>query len=60
MKYFNDNEPYVADWLRNLFPKEDIDARSVLEVGPKDLTGALRCHFFAGIGGWDLAGAERS
>jgi DNA (cytosine-5)-methyltransferase 1 len=55
MKYFNDNEPYIADWLRNLYPKEDIDGRSVAEVKPLDVIGALRAHFFAGIGGWDLA-----
>jgi DNA (cytosine-5)-methyltransferase 1 len=32
-----------------------IDDRSIRDVKPADLAGATRAHFFAGIGGWDLA-----
>ncbi|TXH56954.1 MAG: DNA cytosine methyltransferase [Desulfurellales bacterium] len=53
--YFNDNEPYVAEWLKNLYPKADVDSRSVTDIQPQQLTGYMRAHFFAGIGGWELA-----
>lgn len=33
----------------------DVDARSIADVSPGDLDGYTRCHFFAGIGLWDLA-----
>jgi len=60
VNYHNDNEPYVAEWLRNLIaagliPKGDIDERPIQEVQPQDLTGYTQCHFFAGIAGWPLA-----
>jgi DNA (cytosine-5)-methyltransferase 1 len=53
--YFNDHEPYVCAWLRNLFPGAIVDDRSILAVEPADLVGHTRCHFFAGIGGWEYA-----
>ena len=60
MNYYNDNDPYVAKWLRNLvdaghLPPGDVDERSILEVSADDLRGYEQCHFFAGIGGWPLA-----
>src|SRR5215831_8748987 len=55
MTWFNDNEPYVAAWLRNLYPEAVIDERSILDVRAADLVGHSRCHFFAGIGGWQYA-----
>ena len=60
MNYYNDNDPYVAKWLRNLIaaghlPQGDVDERSILEVTPNDVRGYEQCHFFAGIGGWPLA-----
>ena len=33
----------------------EIDSRSIKEVQPADLKGFDRCHFFAGIGGWEVA-----
>jgi DNA (cytosine-5)-methyltransferase 1 len=63
--YYNDNDPFAAQWLRNLIeagllPPGDVDERSILDVRGDDLRGYRRCHFFAGIGGWphalDLAG----
>src|SRR5215831_8914110 len=55
MTWFNDNEPYVAAWLRTLYPEAVIDERSILDVRAADLVGHSRCHFFAGIGGWQYA-----
>lgn len=58
--YYNEIDPFCAQWLRNLIDKKligpgDVDARSVLDVRPDDLKSYTRCHFFAGTGGWDLA-----
>src|SRR5208282_1707462 len=58
--WYNELDPYAAQWLRNLINAKlitpgDVDDRSILDVRPKDLDGYTRCHFFAGIGGWDLA-----
>jgi DNA (cytosine-5)-methyltransferase 1 len=58
--YYNENDPFAAQWLRDLMAERLIsegyvDERDVREVQPKDLDGFERCHFFAGIGGWDLA-----
>ncbi|MBS3953646.1 MAG: DNA cytosine methyltransferase [Methylomicrobium sp.] len=33
----------------------DVDERSIVEVEPSDIRGYTRHHFFAGIGGWDVA-----
>lgn len=58
--YYNENEPYCAEWLRNLvrageIPAGDVDDRDVREVRPDDLRGYDQCHFFAGIGLWARA-----
>src|SRR5262245_36853805 len=53
--YLNDYEPYVAAWLRRLFPDAVVDDRSILAVTPDDLRGHTRVHLFAGIGGWEYA-----
>lgn len=60
MNYYNEIEPYAAQWLRNLIeagliPRGDVDERSIEDVQPDDLKGYTQCHFFAGIGGWPLA-----
>lgn len=60
MNYYNEFEPYCAQWLRNLInagliPKGEVDERSIELVQPDDLRGFSQCHFFAGIGGWSLA-----
>ena len=60
MTYYNEWEPFAAEWLRNLIkagliPAGDVDERSITEVKPSDLRGYSQCHFFAGIGGWSLA-----
>ena len=58
--YYNDNDPYAAQWLRNLIearhiPAGDVDERSIEDVKPEDLEGFTQCHFFAGIAGWSEA-----
>jgi site-specific DNA-cytosine methylase len=58
--YYNENEPYAAQWLRNLIYAGHIapgyvDERSIIEVQASDLTGFTQCHFFAGLGGWSYA-----
>lgn len=58
--YYNEIDPYAAQWLRNLIaaghiPAGDVDERSIEEVSPDDVTGYRQAHFFAGIGGWGLA-----
>lgn len=58
--YYNENDPYAAQWLRNLITEKLIadgvvDDRSISEVKPEDLAGFTQCHFFAGIGGWSYA-----
>lgn len=58
--YYNENDPFAAQWLRNLIaakllPDGYVDERSIKEVQPSDLRGYSQCHFFAGIGGWPLA-----
>ena len=58
--YYNDNELFVVQWLRNLIaaghlPAGDVDERPIQEVQADDLKGYTQCHFFAGIGGWALA-----
>lgn len=58
--YYNEFDPFAAQWLRNLIKERLIatgivDDRSILEVAPSDLAGFTQCHFFAGIGGWSYA-----
>ena len=58
--YYNEIDPYAAEWLRNLIMVDliapgDVDTRSIEDVTPEDLSGYTQCHFFAGIGGWSLA-----
>ena len=58
--YYNEHEPYAAQWLRNLIAAGhiaagDVDARDIQDVTPDDLTGYTQCHFFAGVGGWSYA-----
>ena len=58
--YYNEIDPFAAQWLRNLIDAGHIapgvvDTRSVEDVTPNDLIGFNQCHFFAGIGGWPYA-----
>ena len=58
--YYNEIDPYAAQWLRNIIEAGHIapgivDERSIEDVHPSDLHGFTQCHFFAGIGVWSLA-----
>lgn len=58
--YYNEIDPYAAEWLRNLIkaghiPDGDVDERSIVDVQPMDIADYTQCHFFAGIAGWSLA-----
>jgi DNA (cytosine-5)-methyltransferase 1 len=55
--YYNEIDPYAAQWLRNLIKAGhiapgDVDERSIVDVGPDDLRNYTQCHFFAGLGGF--------
>jgi DNA (cytosine-5)-methyltransferase 1 len=58
--YYNEIEPYAAEWLRNLIKAGhiadgEVDTRSIEIVEPDDIRGFTQCHFFAGIAGWSHA-----
>jgi len=58
--YYNEIDPYAAQWLRNLIAAGhiapgDVDERDIRDVRPDELRGYTQCHFFAGIAGWSLA-----
>jgi DNA (cytosine-5)-methyltransferase 1 len=60
MNYYNENDPFAAQWLRELIkaeqiPQGEVDERSIVDVKPADLIGYTQHHFFAGIGGWSYA-----
>ncbi|MBY7249255.1 DNA cytosine methyltransferase [Enterobacter roggenkampii] len=55
--YYNEIDPFAAQWLRNLIAgghiaPGEVDERSIEDVKPDDLRGFTQCHFFAGIGVW--------
>ena len=58
--YYNEIDPYAAEWLRNLIKAGHIadgvvDTRSIVDVRPEELFEFTQCHFFAGIGIWSHA-----
>jgi DNA (cytosine-5)-methyltransferase 1 len=58
--YYNEIDPFCADWLKNLIqaghiPPGDVDIRDINDVQPADLAPYRQCHFFAGIAGWPHA-----
>jgi DNA (cytosine-5)-methyltransferase 1 len=58
--YYNENNPFLAAWLRNLISAGLIadgvvDERSIVDVKAADLRGFTQVHLFAGIGGWSHA-----
>lgn len=58
--YYNEIDPFAAQWLRNLIAAGhiapgEVDERSIEDVTPDDLRGFTQCHFFAGIGVWSHA-----
>jgi DNA (cytosine-5)-methyltransferase 1 len=60
VSYYNEIDPYAAQWLRNLIANKliadgDVDERSIRDVAAADLRSYTQCHFFAGIGVWSYA-----
>ncbi len=60
LNYYNEYEPFAAEWLKELIedgliPNGEVDTRSIVDVAPEDLKDFYQCHFFAGIGGWAYA-----
>jgi len=58
--YYNEIDPFCAEWLRNLIKAGEIasgevDERDIRDVAPAEIAGYTQCHFFAGIGGWSRA-----
>ena len=58
--FYNEIDPFTAQWLRNLIDAGHIapgvvDERSIWDISPNDLHGYTQCHFFAGIGVWSHA-----
>lgn len=58
--YYNEIDPFCAQWLRNLIAAGhiadgDVDERSIEDVRPDDVRGYTQCHYFAGIGVWSYA-----
>lgn len=58
--YYNEIDPYAAEWLRNLITaghiaSGDVDTRDIRDVRPRDLRGYTQCHFFAGVGVWSYS-----
>ena len=58
--YYNEIDPYAAQWLRNLIDAGHIapgvvDERSIEDVKPSELLQYTQCHFFAGVGVWSYA-----
>ena len=57
MNYYNEFDPFAAEWLKSLIkngliPDGEVDTRSIVDVQPDELREYNQCHFFAGIGGW--------
>jgi len=58
--YYNEINPYAAEWLRNLIKAGhiapgEVDGRSIEDVKVDELASFTQCHFFAGIGVWSHA-----
>lgn len=52
--YYNEIDPFAAQWIRNLMAegwitKGDVDERSIEDVQPNDIAGYDRLHFFAEV-----------
>lgn len=60
LAYYNEIDPFAAQWLRNLIDAGhiapgDVDTRSIVDVKSSDLCGYTQIHLFAGIGVWSYA-----
>lgn len=58
--FYNEIDPFAAQWLRNLIDAGHIapgvvDTRSIEDIAPDELRDYTQVHFFAGIGVWSYA-----
>lgn len=58
--WYNEPDPFAAQWLRNLIAAGHIapgivDERKIQDVEAWELHQFTQCHFFAGIGVWSYA-----
>lgn len=58
--WYNEPDPFAAQWLRNLIAAGHIapgivDERPIQEIEAYEIAGYTQCHFFAGIGVWSYA-----
>jgi len=58
--YYNEVDPFAAQWLRNLIKaghiaSGEVDERSIEDVRPDDVREFVQCHWFAGVAVWSLA-----
>ena len=58
--FYNENHKPTAQWLRELVDRRLVSLGTVNDESIEDITPTMlvpyeRCHFFAGIGGWDYA-----
>ncbi|WP_423241097.1 DNA cytosine methyltransferase [Klebsiella aerogenes] len=55
--YYNEIDPFAAQWIRNLIKNRlvadgEVDERSIEDVSPDDVSGFAQCHWFAGVAVW--------
>jgi DNA (cytosine-5)-methyltransferase 1 len=60
LAFYSDNDPYAAQWSRNLVAAGEIaagvvDERSIRDLKPADVASYRQCHFFTGISVWARA-----
>lgn len=58
--FYNEIDAYCCAWLSNLMDAGLITPgvicdKSIEDIAPAELHGYERCHFFAGLGGWEYA-----
>ncbi len=58
--FYNDNDPYCADWIRALIARGLIapgvvDERDIRDICAYELASFTQVHLFAGLAGWPLA-----
>ncbi|CAG9172509.1 DNA cytosine methyltransferase [Cupriavidus respiraculi] len=55
--YYNEIDPFAAQWIRNLIAKGHVapgvvDERDIRDVRPDDVREFAQCHWFAGVAVW--------
>lgn len=58
--FYNDNDTKITAWQtslaeHNLIAADAVTSDSIHDISPAQLKRYDRCHFFAGIAGWELA-----